>query len=169
MPKAKLTGAFVRKSACPNGKERTEFFDTDLKGFVLEVRTGGGKTFYVRYRDPRGTQCQIKIGPAAVLTVEEARSKAKTLLSQVALGGNPLAEREILRSIPTLADFVRDLYLPHIKGYKRSWFVDDTKLRLHIIPQFGKLPSTRSTRKSSLPSARCSVPRACAPPPTTEF
>ena len=75
-----------------------------------------------------------------MLTVEEARSKAKTLLSQVALGGNPLAEREILRSIPTLADFVRDRYLPHIKGYKTSWRVDDTKLRLHIIPQFGKLP-----------------------------
>ena len=42
-----------------------------------------------------------------------------------------------MRTIPTLAELVRDRYLPHVKSYKRSWCTDETVLRVHILPVLG--------------------------------
>lgn len=104
---------------------------------MLEVRTSGGKTFYQRYTDKRGRERQFKIGAADVLTLDEARREARRILAQALLGRDPQAQRQELRTTPTLADFVRDRYLPHVKGYKRSWCTDETVLRLHILPRLG--------------------------------
>lgn len=104
---------------------------------MLEVRCSGGKTFYQRYRDGGGRERQFKIGPANVLTVTQARRKARTILAEAILGSDPQQEREELRGIPTLAEFVRDSYLPYVKSVKRSWQTDETVLRVHILQKFG--------------------------------
>jgi integrase len=106
---------------------------------MLEVRSSGGKTFYQRYRDSRGRERQFKIGSARVLTVRQARNKARSILAEAALGNDPQGQRELLRKIPTLAEFVRDSYLPFARNAKRSWRTDDTVLRLHILPKLGRL------------------------------
>jgi hypothetical protein len=54
LPKAILTASFVRQSVCPVNARRVDYFDENLPGFMLEVRSSGGKTFYQRYRDSRG-------------------------------------------------------------------------------------------------------------------
>ena len=100
---------------------------------MLEVRSSGGKTFYQRYRDSRGRERQFKIGSARVLTVRQARIKARSILAEAVLGKDPQKERELLREIPTLAQFVRDSYLPFAKSAKRSWQTDETVLRIHIL------------------------------------
>ena len=104
---------------------------------MLEVRCSGGKTFYQRYRDAGGRERQFKIGPANVLTVAQARRKARTILAEAILGSDPQQEREELRGIPTLAEFVHDSYLPYVKSVKRSWQTDETVLRVHILQKFG--------------------------------
>ena len=104
---------------------------------MLEVRCSGGKTFYQRYRDGGGRERQFKIGPANVLTVTQARRKARTILAEAILGSDPQQEREELRGIPTFAEFVRDSYLPYVKSVKRSWQTDETVLRVHILQKFG--------------------------------
>jgi integrase len=104
---------------------------------MLEVRCSGGKTFYQRYRDGGGRERQFKIGSANVLTVTQARRKARTILAEAILGSDPQQEREELRGIPTLAEFVRDSYLPYVKSVKRSWQTDETVLRVHILQKFG--------------------------------
>ena len=106
---------------------------------MLEVRCTGGKTFYQRYRDPSGRERQFKIGLAHVLTVSQARRKARSVLAEAILGRDPQKEREELRSIPTLAEFIRDSYLPYAKNVKRSWQTDETILRIHILRKFGAL------------------------------
>src|SRR5215471_798184 len=140
MPKVRLTSAFVEVSACPSGRSKIDFFDTDRRGFLLEVRNSGGKTYYQRYTDTRGRERQYKLGAADVITLVQARRKARTILAQAVLGPDPQARRKELRAIPTLSEFVRDRYLPHIKGYKRSWVTDETILRLHILPVLGPFP-----------------------------
>ena len=139
MPKAVLTASFVRKSVCPAGARRIDYFDEDLPGFTLEVRPSGGKTFYQRYRDSRGRERQFKIGSARILTARQARLKARSILAEAALGNDPQKQREILREIPTLAQFVRVSYLPFAKSAKRSWRTDETVLRIHILPRLGRL------------------------------
>jgi integrase len=137
MPKVNLTRQFSDAAACPPGRTKIDFFDAGQRGFMLEVRASGGKTFYQRYTDIRGRERQYKIGPAEVLTLDQARRKARLVLAQALVGEDPQQQRRELRAIPTLKEFVRDRYLPHVKSYKRSWVTDETVLRLHILPHLG--------------------------------
>jgi integrase len=137
MPRVCLSASFVSSAACPDGRRKIDYFDLAQRGFLLEVRNSGGKTFYQRYTDTRGRERQFKIGPADVLRLSVARRKARTVLAEALIGTDPQSRRAELRSIPTLAELVRDRYLPHVKGYKRSWQTDETILRVHILPAFG--------------------------------
>src|SRR6516162_10938663 len=139
LPKAVLTASFVRQSVCPVNARRVDYFDENLPGFMLEVRSSGGKTFYQRYRDSRGRERQFKIGSVRILTVRQARLKARSILAEAALGNDPQEQREMLREIPTFAELVRESYLPFAKSAKRSWRTDETVLRLHILPKLGRL------------------------------
>ena len=67
-------------------------------------------------RIPDGT-----IGPARFLTVSQARRKARAIVAAAILGSDPQNDRQELRSIPTLSQFVRELYLPFAKVPSRSW------------------------------------------------
>jgi integrase len=104
---------------------------------MLEVRASGGKTYYQRNTDERGRERQFKIGPA-VLTLQQARRKAKQIKAEAILGGDPQQTRQVRRSIPTLRWFVDERYLPFVKGYKRSWKTDETVLRVHVLPELGR-------------------------------
>jgi integrase len=148
VPKVELTATFVRHCQCPPGARRIDFFDAAVPGFLLEVRCSGGKTFYQRYRDPGGRDRQFKIGPAHVLTVSQARRKARAVLAEAILGQDPQQQRQERRSIPTLAEFIRDSYLPYAKNIKRSWQTDETILRIHILPRFGALPLDQISNQS---------------------
>jgi integrase len=140
MPRVHLTRQFAQAAACPAGRPKIDFFDADQRGFMLEVRASGGKTFYQRYTDARGRERQFKLGPAEVLTLDQARRKARLVLAQALIGEDPQQQRRTLRATPTLSEFVRDRYLPHVKSYKRSWCTDETVLRLHILPALGGAP-----------------------------
>ena len=140
MPKTNLNGQFARTADCPSGKSKIDYYDTELKGFILEVRQSGGRTYYLRYRDESGKQRQYKIGDASVISFDKARFQAQTIKAKVLLGENPNEQRQTQRSIPTLSQFANEKYLPFSKGYKRSWRCDETFLRLHILPHIGHFP-----------------------------
>lgn len=137
MPVVRLTSPFVRNARCPVGRKKIDYFDSKQRGFMLEVRVSGGKTYYQRYTDDRGRERQYKIGPADVLGLAEARRLARSVSAQALIGEDPHARKAQLRAIPTLTELVREHYLPHVKSYKRSWRTDETVLRMHILPALG--------------------------------
>jgi len=139
MPTIALTAPFVRQAASAAGRRKTDYFDVGQRGFLLEVRCSGGKTYYQRYTDERGRERQYKIGPADVLSLEQARRKAKQVVAEALLGSDPQQKRRELRGIPLLKDFVAERYLPYVRGYKSSWITDETVLRIHILPKLGSL------------------------------
>jgi integrase len=147
MPKAKITTKFLCEASCPEGKVHVDYFDIQLPGFVLEVRATGGKTFYLRYRDQRGTQKQYKVGAAQHLSADVARKQAQKMLGRIALGEDPAEEKKILRQVPTFAEFAADRYMPFVKGYKRSWKTDKSLLRNHLIPRLGGKHLDQITKK----------------------
>ena len=148
MPKIQLTSGFVRAAGCPVGRAKVDFFDTNQRGLMLEVRASGGKTFYQRYTDTHGRERQFKIGPADVITLEQARRQARTILAHAVLGNDPQARRRELRATPTITAFVAERYLPHVKTYKRSWQTDETMLRIHILPAIGTLAADEVTTEA---------------------
>jgi integrase len=135
----RLSPAFVRNASCPADHKKIDYFDTAMRGFMLEVRASGGKTYYQRYTDERGRERQYKIGPADVLTLRQARRKGMQIKALAILGNDPQKERQERRSIPTLRTFIEDRYLPFVQTYKRSWQTDETVLRVHVLPHLGRL------------------------------
>lgn len=139
MPTVKLTPSLVRSLRGTTGNRKVNYFDIEQRGFMLEVRPSGGKTYFQRYADGHGRKRQFKIGPADVLTLDQARRKALSVLKQAIIGADPQERRAEQRTIPTLAEFAHGNYLPHVQGYKRSWRCDEVILRLHILPALGRL------------------------------
>jgi integrase len=137
MPAVALSAAFVRTAQCPVGRRKIDYFDGSQRGFMLEVRCTGGKTYYQRYTDGRGREHQYKIGPADILTLDQARRKARQIVAESLLGDDPHKKRLEAREIPLMSEFVRDRYLPFVRTYKTSWSTDETVLRLHILPKLG--------------------------------
>ena len=132
-----LCSKTLKTLSCPPGKAKENVWDARCKGLMLEVRQSGGRTWYVRYVDLRGKQRQLRIGGADVVSLDQARKRTDELRSQVALGRDPAEEKALLRQVPTLAEFVEERYLPYVKGYKRSWKLDESLLRNHLLPKFG--------------------------------
>ncbi|WP_312138818.1 Arm DNA-binding domain-containing protein [Brevundimonas sp.] len=77
MPKATLDYAFVSQARCLPGQNKTVYYDTTISGFTLECRASGGRTYYLRYRDPSDRLKQIKIGGFNDVTIAQARKKAQ--------------------------------------------------------------------------------------------
>jgi integrase len=139
MPSVTLDSTVVKNTVCPPEKSRLDLYDTVIAGFIVEVRSSGSKTYFLRYRDKHGKQKQYKIGDTKSLTFEQAKNVAQTLRARVVLGEDLCAEKAALKNIPTLEAFARERYMPYIKGYKRSWDTDDSVLRNHLLPKFGHL------------------------------
>jgi integrase len=132
-----ITAQFVRSATCPPGRAKIDYFDGGQRGFMLEVRCSGGKTFYQRYRDPKGRERQFRIGPADVLTLSQARQHARKIAAAVILGDDPLVQKELIRAVPRFREFVTESYLPYARACKRSWRTDETLLRMHVMPSIG--------------------------------
>lgn len=137
MPTATLSTSLVNSAVCPPGRNKLDIYDTAVPGFILEVRPSGGKTYHLRYRDQYGKQRQYKIGDAASISFSKARDIAQRVRSRVVSGDSPMDERRALRTVPTLAEFVRDTYMPHIRVHRRNIHTTVSFLKVHILPSFG--------------------------------
>jgi integrase len=137
MPMIQLSAQACQAAACLNGRAKTDYYDTAITGFILTVSASGSKVFSLRYRDQYGKQRQHKIGDAKSITFDKARLQAQKLRSKVVLGENPADEKQALRKIPTLCEFITDVYLPHVRQHRRNFQSTISFLNIHIVPKFG--------------------------------
>jgi integrase len=147
MARVTLTAQLIKTSECPADKKKIEIFDAASKGLSLEVRATGGRTYYRRYRDSRGRIRQVKLGDERDLSLADARILSDKVGRQVAMGEDPLEQKQIARTVPTFADFIADQYMPYVKSYKRSWDTDVSLLKNHLLPRFGKRYMDELTRQ----------------------
>lgn len=138
MAKTTITRALLREPPpLPDGAAKVRIFDDKTLGFIAEVRRSG-VTFYLRYTDQRRRGREVKLGRFGDVTVDQARRAAEQMRASVSLGADPVAERNKRRAVPTLADFARDRYLPHIQERLISHANLEAQLRLRILPFLGK-------------------------------
>jgi len=145
----KLTESFISNGLqCSAGKRREEFVDSVVPGMFIEVRavSSGQGTYYFRYKDVNAHTQTKKLGRTADISLAEARTQAKALRAEVALGGNPRADEKAAKAVITLDDFFNDHYLAYAKSHKRSWGRDEELYRLRIKAVFGHKRLNQITR-----------------------
>jgi integrase len=124
-------------------------WDQELRGFGVKVVSSGLKTFVVQYRNAQGSSRRIMIGRYGVMTVEEARREAKTVLGKIAKGVDPLEEKEAAAGQAATVAEVCDWYLAEaeagrILGRRRrpikasTLAMDRSRIDVHIKPLLGK-------------------------------
>lgn len=127
----------------------SEYFlwDDEVPGFGLRVLPSGRKGFIVQYRAGRRPR-RISLGPSTVLTCEQARTRAITIIAAVRNGDDPAARRDADRQAITVAELAERFDREHIalrlkestaKSYRRY-------LERHILPALGRLRVTEVTR-----------------------
>lgn len=146
MPVQKLDSTFCMLARCEPGKKKTDYYDTVIKGFVLECRSSGGKTLYLRY-DQDGRQRQHKISAYGDISFDKARKEAQRLRSQVVLGGDPAASKEEKKAVPQFSA-VAEQHLAHAKTYQRSYDTTAMYMNNHVIPRWGRLKLTEITQQA---------------------
>ncbi len=124
-------------------------WDQELRGFGVKVVASGLKTFVVQYRNAQGRSRRIMIGRYGVMTVEEARREAKTVLGKIAKGVDPLEEKHAAAGDAITVAEVCDWYLTEaeegrILGRRRrpikasTLAMDRSRIDVHIKPLLGK-------------------------------
>lgn len=138
MPKLDLTQAFVKKTKVPENLNSIDHYDERMTGLLLKVLPSGRKTYYIRYKNPKKVNCQRKIGNAEILSLSQARALARRKLAEVAMGEDPFKDAPLNLS-PTLEAFAENDYIPYVKTYKKSWEMDISRIRNHLLPYFGTM------------------------------
>ena len=147
MPKVKLSQRFSDSVTVSFGKEKDEWFDISLKGFYLEVRASGGKTWRLRLKDKSGDSRVIGIGDAACVSYLQAREKAMELRAAAQLGEWIVRDQRVRTSSDlTFSGFVEKHYLPAAKVRKRSIESELSFLKNHLIPRLGLIPLVEISR-----------------------
>jgi len=140
----KITKRAVDALVARDGKEAV-LWDAEVKGFGIRARTGGSKSYILRYRPGSGGRGALlrtlTIGAhGSPWTVETARSEAKRLLGLVRSGLDPAADRAARRAAPSVADLAERFLGEHVDTKRKERTAEEYRRLLEkaILPTLGK-------------------------------
>jgi integrase len=115
-------------------------WDDAMPGFGVRVKPSGAKSYIIQYR--RGAVSKrMTIGSCALFRLEQARERARRLLSAAKDGGDPAAERDQARKAPSVSDLADRYLAEHAELRKKpsSFEADQRNIANHVRPLLGKL------------------------------
>lgn len=86
MPRAKLTEKYIDR--IPYADKTVEYYDTKLTGFGVWVGSSS-KTYFVKGRNPDGSQFKRKLGKVGLMPIDDAVSMATSILQGLEKGIGP--------------------------------------------------------------------------------
>jgi integrase len=121
-------------------EKRIFVWDTEVKGFGLQVLPSGIKSYVFQYRTPECKTRRATIGKHGTLTADQARVKAREMQRRVLDGRDPLAEKREARTATTVGA-VLDAYLASAKFAEKApstQAIDRGRSHRHLRPLLGK-------------------------------
>jgi integrase len=133
-----LTDAALRRLPAPD-KGNKIHYDDDVKGLGVRVTSTGHRSFVLNYRTKAGRERRYTIGDCRHWQTTAARAEAKRLRQLIDQGGDPLADIEVERAAPTVAELIDRFLAEHVMPRLRPETVRHYKklLNKHIRPHFG--------------------------------
>ena len=115
----------------PTPGKRRRVYDEKQKGLAVYISPTGAKTFYC-IRKVAGKVEEIRIGDAATVTIETARTTAAGIINQIAAGTNPAEQRRIKKAEMVFSDLFNEWVKDCRAKGKRSLSNDERNYRLHL-------------------------------------
>jgi len=125
-------------------------WDDQLPGFGVRIYPTGKKAFVLSYR-ANGRKHIMTIGAYGVLTLDQARDKAKRLIGQVLDGKDPLEDRKQVSQGATIKKLCHEYIERYGKTNKKTWEEDQRRINRHIIPSWGNI-KVQSIKRSDVAS-----------------
>jgi integrase len=143
--KMRLTQASIER--LKSDKPDAIFYDDDVDGFGVRIRQGGSRTYVVRYR-LGGLERRHNLGKVGVLTLDEARKKARKALTDVDEGRDPTAEKATKQASASLlfSAVAADYLAAKRSTMKSRTLVDVTRYLNRDWKPFHKLPVASVSR-----------------------
>jgi len=112
MPKiTKRSVDALRSNQGNQGEQKDRFvWDSELRGFGIRMKPSGSASYVVQYRTAQGRTRRYAFAKVGTFTPDQARTKAKQLLSEAEAGADPSTQRHEERQALTVADLC-GLYL----------------------------------------------------------
>src|SRR5262245_18039153 len=96
-------------------------WEGDLKGFGLKVTPAGRKSFVAQYRSrDDGRTRRLTIGAYGPLNVEQARSQARMVLGEAAIGKDPALERRLPKSGDSFGEIFERFLKDHVDAKRKK-------------------------------------------------
>lgn len=147
MPQVRLTARGLQ--ALSTEKRQEDFYDELTPGLCVRVSgTSGQKTWLVRYR-ASGKRRRQKIGTYPPISLADARSKARGIITRAQGGEDPALEKTIARSTDsTFGAMAREVLDAKAATTRpRTQKERERILRAELLPEWGKRPATSITRR----------------------
>ena len=150
MPTAKLTKRIV--DALEPGERAMVIYDTYLTGFGVRMMPTGFKSWIVEYRPGDGGRAVAKkrmtLGATNKITAEQARRRARDILSAAHLGADPAGQRAKNREAPTFREFAQRYLSEEAELKLRPQTVYNYRMyfRKHAVPRIGSLKLNAITK-----------------------
>ena len=140
---AKIISQRTIEAAKPPKEGRSTKADGIVPGMQFIVHAGGKKSFRLIAR-LHGTQINLEIGDADLMTLADARAKAKRLLGQIAEGIDPReVKQEAVRTAAETVEVVARRFIKlDAKPNTRRWQETERQIEKEVIPAWGKRPIT---------------------------
>ena len=136
-----LTDALIRAVVAP-ATGQFEYADTRSSGLSFRVTAAGAKSWSFRFRDPvTGKPARFSMGPYPDVSLAAARERADELRKAVVQGENPIERKrhERTEAPKKIFQYLADRYMiEHARRFKRSADEDERRLKLHILPKWGR-------------------------------
>jgi outer membrane beta-barrel protein len=125
-------------------ERRRRFTDLIQRGLVFDATPSGGY-FYFRYTFA-GRQRLLGLGKLGTADLGQIRQRVTELTHQLIDGHNPALIQGDRASTPSLGEFYRERYLPHVRTYKTTTINDSCYFVNHLLPFFGEIAMHRISR-----------------------
>lgn len=132
----KLTKSLIdRLEFDPDGKPQQILWDTEISNLGIRIYKSGHKSFVVQY-SIHGRWRLMVLDRYGIITLTEARKRARRALAGVSDDIDPLEARRRLRDAKSVKELC-DRYIALQKTKIRSWKADEARLNTWVIPYIG--------------------------------